>query len=80
MDTHADMPARHRAVAAARYELRFHSLFHEGRGYTFPCDAAGDVDLGALNERARHSLARALAAVGRELSAPRVQPSGVRMH
>ena len=37
--------------ATASYELRFRSLFDDGRGYAFPCDAAGHVDLDALGER-----------------------------
>lgn len=57
-----------------RYELRFGSLFHEGRGYAFPCDAQGRVDLRALGERARRNFAWACAAVGRELSVPAVRP------
>jgi hypothetical protein len=65
----------------ARYELRFHSLFQEGRGFAFPCNAAGDVDRQALSERERASLARAIAEVGREWSAPIVVPAAVpRLH
>lgn len=57
------------------YELRFRSLFHEGRGYAFPCDADGRVDIDALSERARSSYFRARSVIGRELSMPAVQPS-----
>ena len=35
------------------YELRFRSLFDEGRGYAFPCDAGGQVDIDRLGEKAR---------------------------
>jgi hypothetical protein len=35
------------------YELRFQSLFDEGRAYAFPCDEAGHVDIDALSARAR---------------------------
>ena len=35
------------------YELRFRSLFDEGRGYSFPCDASGQVDNDGLSDRAR---------------------------
>ena len=52
------------------YELRFESLFRPGRGYTFPCDATGRVDLGALSERERSGYLRARALVGRELTVP----------
>lgn len=66
------------AAAAAsrgerRYELRFRSLFHAGRGYAFPCDAAGRVDVAALAEPTRRSYLCACAAVGRELAAPAVE-------
>ena len=61
--------------AQRRYELRFGSLFHEGRGFAFPCDAEGRVDTVSLGERARRSFAQACAAVGRELSVPAVRPS-----
>ena len=54
----------------SRYELRFTGLFDRGRGYVFPCDAQGKVNIEELTERARtnHVLARSL--VGIELSAP----------
>ncbi|MGJ7512619.1 hypothetical protein [Variovorax sp. GT1P44] len=58
--------------SAARFEIRFRSLFHEGRGFAFPCDAAGHVDLDALSERGRCSYLFARAMVGREFAAPSV--------
>lgn len=61
--------------AAARYELRFVSLFDAGRGYAFPCDADGGVDLGTLSEPARASYRRAHGAVGRDLAVPVVVPA-----
>ena len=57
----------------ARLELRFESLFLQGRGFSFPCNAAGQVDLEALSERARANYLRAHAAVGREFSHPVVE-------
>ncbi len=57
------------------YELRFVSLFNEGRALTFPCDAGGQVQLDALSERARHNYLYARAVVGREFAAPAVQLS-----
>ncbi len=60
---------------AALYELRFKSLFHEGRALTFPCDAGGHVILDSLSERARDNYLYARAVVGREYSAPAVQLS-----
>lgn len=61
--------------SAAHYELRFTSLFQEGRALTFPCDAGGHVQLDALTERARHNYLYARAVVGREYAAPAVQLS-----
>ena len=62
------------------YELRFQSLFDEGRAYAFPCDEAGRVDLDALSERARHNYLYARAVIGREFSVPAVRPSVAAMH
>lgn len=55
-----------------RYELRFAGLFNRGRGYSFPCDAEGRVDVDHLSEQARSNYLRARAAVGKELSPPTV--------
>lgn len=57
-----------------QFELRFESLFDRGRGYSFPCDADGCVDLDQLSERARSNYLFARAVVGRELTAPAVRP------
>lgn len=56
----------------AAYELRFQSLFHEGRALSFPCDAQGKVELDALSERARQNYLYARAVVGREYFTPAV--------
>jgi hypothetical protein len=58
-----------------RFELRFQSLFDEGRGLAFPCDASGRVDLDALSERARNNYLGARALIGREFSMPRLLPT-----
>jgi hypothetical protein len=55
------------------FQLRFESLFHGGRGYVFPCDAQGHVDLDQMSERTRNSYLFARAMVGRELSVPVVE-------
>lgn len=55
------------------YELRFQSLFNEGRALAFPCDAEGHVDMDALSERARGNYLYARAVVGREYATPAVQ-------
>lgn len=68
------MNAAHTAERA-RFELRFQSLFDEGRGLAFPCDAGGQVDLDALSERARDNYLRARALIGREFSMPRLLPT-----
>ena len=59
------------------YQLRFRSLFDPGRAYAFPCDAAGRVDMDALSERARANYFYARAVIGREFTAPEVQPTSV---
>ena len=60
-----------------RYELRFASLFHEGRGYSFPCDASGRVDIDALAEKARRNYLYVRTVVGREVATPLVLPARV---
>jgi hypothetical protein len=59
----------------ADYELRFQSLFKPGRGYSFHCDASGNVELDALSERARNNYLFARTAIGREFAVPVVQRS-----
>lgn len=54
------------------YELRFRSLFHEGRGYSFPCDAQGHVDLDDLSEGARINYFFAHSTIGRNVATPAV--------
>ena len=58
----------------AGYELRFAGLFNRGRGYAFPCDAQGHVDIDELSDRARINYFYARSVVGAELSAPIVSP------
>lgn len=57
----------------AGYELRFESLFNEGRALSFPCNEAGLVDMDALSERARCNYLYARAVVGREFRTPAVR-------
>ena len=54
------------------FELHFESLFNGGRGYAFPCDAAGHVDLNALSERARCNYFYARSVIGRDFAHPAV--------
>ncbi len=58
------------------FQLCFRSLFDPGRGYAFPCDGAGRVDLDGLSEEARNNYLYARAMIGRELSVPEVQAVG----
>jgi hypothetical protein len=62
-------------TASVGFELRFRSLFNEGRALTFPCDAQGHVELDALSDRARENYLYARAVVGREFATPAVLPS-----
>ena len=55
---------------AARYELRFLSLFEGGSGFAFPCDADGHVNIGGLSEHSRCNYFYARKAIGREFSVP----------
>jgi len=57
---------------SSSFQLRFHSLFTAGRGYAFPCDAQGHVDLDRLSETARTNYLYARALVGRDFAAPAV--------
>jgi hypothetical protein len=62
-----------RSALHARYELRFQSLFNEGRGHAFPCDAASRVDLDSLSDTARNNYLFARTVVGCDLSVPFVR-------
>jgi hypothetical protein len=55
------------------FELRFESLFVEGRSLSFPCDAQGRVDVASLAPRVRDNYLRAQALLGREFSTPAVR-------
>lgn len=55
-----------------RFELRFQSLFNEGRALTFPCDQRGEVRFELLSEKARANYLYARVVVGREYATPAV--------
>ena len=59
--------------ASTDYELRFCSLFNEGRGLAFPCDAQGHVDMDALSERSLNNYLYARSVIGREYTMPAVR-------
>lgn len=61
------------ASEIAAFELRFQSLFDEGRALAFPCDARGHVDLDALSERSRGNYFFARSVIGRDYAQPAVQ-------
>ena len=70
MDTAtASIPAR------PDFELRFHPLFGAGRGYSFPCDRFGHVDIDALSPGARENYLFARAVIGFEVAFPAVLAS-----
>jgi hypothetical protein len=71
------MNATRLAQELPHFELRFRSLFHEGRGYAFPCDADGHVDIDALSEQARVNYFYARAVVGRDVSFPAVRATAL---
>jgi hypothetical protein len=56
-----------------QFQLCFASLFHSGRGFSFPCDREGNVNLDQLSERMRNNYLFARAMVGRELAVPAVE-------
>ena len=60
------------AAREARYELRFINLFNRGRGYAFPCDADGHVEIDNLSARGRSNYFYARVVVGNELSTPTI--------
>ena len=60
------------ARSRSNFELRFRSLFHEGRALAFACDADGRIELDRLSDRARQSYLYARALVGRDFAQPEV--------
>jgi len=66
--------------ATERFELRFNPLFDGTRAMSFPCDAAGEVDLAALSERSRSNYFFARAATGREFAWPLVTAAALHQH
>lgn len=54
----------------AGFEIRFRSLFDDGRALSFPCDAQGQVDVEALSERARSNYLHARDTIGRNFAHP----------
>jgi hypothetical protein len=55
------------------FQLSFRSLFNSGRGFAFPCDERGDVDMCHMTDKARNNYLFARAMVGRDLCPPAVE-------
>ncbi len=62
----------HQAQRLQGFELRFVSLFEQGRALSFPCGPNGEVDLDRLGERARANYFYARTVIGREFFTPAV--------
>jgi hypothetical protein len=60
------------AMPNLSFELRFRSLFQEGRALAFPCDADGRVEIDSLTDRARDNYFYARSLIGREFAMPAV--------
>ena len=56
-----------------QFQLCFRPLAASGRGFRFPCDAVGRVDLDRMSERVRNNYFYARAMVGRELTPPAIE-------
>ena len=69
------MNAHSQTACSSSYEIRFQSLFNEGRALSFPCDAEGHVVLDSLSDQARDNYLYARAVVGREYAFPCVRES-----
>jgi len=65
-----DVAVRH--CDAQDFVLHFPSLFAGVRGFAFPCDERGEVDVSALSPRARANYLSARSAVGRDFGVPAV--------
>ena len=52
------------------FELRFDALSQVGSGFTFPCDARGNVDLDELSDGLRQNYLFAHTLIGRDFAAP----------
>jgi hypothetical protein len=67
-------PSSQASNAQVAYQLHFQSLVRARVACDFPCDAAGHVDMDALEERVLTSYLYARAVIGCEFALPVVQP------
>ncbi len=58
------------------FELCFNSLLNSGKGFAFPCDACGVVDLNSISEKARNNYFFAHAEIGHDYGRPFVKVVG----
>jgi hypothetical protein len=58
--------------SSTHFQLRFQSLFDPGRGFAFPCDEHGQVDMDQMSDAARNNYLYARAMIGREVGTPAV--------
>lgn len=70
MDTSLIVAAEH-----SGFQLSFRPVCVNGRGFAFPCDAAGRVNIDELSEAARNNYLYARAVIGREFFVPVVAPT-----
>jgi hypothetical protein len=54
----------------SRTHLWFQSLFHPGRGFAFPCDAQGQVDMDGLSDSARRNYFLVRKLIGYDYATP----------
>jgi hypothetical protein len=58
--------------SSTHFQLRFQSLFDPGRGFAFPCDEHGQVNMDQMSDTARNNYLYARAMIGREVGTPAV--------
>lgn len=63
-----------RRPAGPVYALWFHSLLDTEDTLSFPCDAAGRVDMDTLSDKARDDYLYARTVVGRVFRPPAIRP------
>jgi hypothetical protein len=59
--------------APTSFQLAFRPPCNDGRGYAFPCDEEGHVDLNRMSDRVRNDYLYARAMVGRFFCPPAVE-------
>lgn len=63
-------------MTTASHQILYHPLATAGRALSFPCDAAGRVNLDDLSNRARENYLFARAVVGRDFAFPVITEAG----